>query len=116
MNIKQIVSSGMQVTLSVSAADLHEFAREVYMQGRIDAAAAEKARIEAEAEQAKMEDDKLLTSAEVCDMLNVTRCTLYDWGKRDYLRPTAYVGKRPRYSLAAVERFQRYGGRLSRDK
>ena len=47
-------------------------------------------------------DDELLTANEVCDMLGVTKQTLWRWAKMDYLK-TVKVGSAVRYSRADVE-------------
>lgn len=100
MNIKEIIASGASnVALSISPTDLQEFGREIYKQGRADAA--EEARLAAES---KPEADPLLTIDEVAERLRVTRSTIFRWRKAGYLTPTAFAGTLPRFATSTINK------------
>ena len=51
-----------------------------------------------------MEDaDRLLTSAEVCDLLRVTPVTLLEWRKQGHLKALLTPGKMLRFRLSDVK-------------
>jgi excisionase family DNA binding protein len=57
------------------------------------------------------EDEKFISSAEVCKMLNISRGTLHNWSQADKIRKYS-IGGRVLYKhsevVEAVEKIQRY--------
>lgn len=49
------------------------------------------------------DDDTMLTTGQVCEILHVTRTTLNRWDKAGYLKKV-YIGGRPRYRKADIDR------------
>ena len=46
---------------------------------------------------------KYLTHMEVCELLDVSRRTLFRWRQVGYLPPPGYVGRRPVYRREVVD-------------
>lgn len=84
MNIVDILASGQNITIAVSAADLKEFALTII----------------AEHENRKEVEpvvDRMLSSRETADILGVSLATLWRWEKTGYLVPRSRIGKKPIY-------------------
>lgn len=81
MNLQEIISNPdlKGVSLSVSAKDLSEFARNI-------ADATAKSILQNQPE-TQTETEKLLTADEVCTRLSVSRVTLHQWKKKGWLTP-----------------------------
>lgn len=81
MNLEKIISNPdlKGISLSVSAKDLSEFAKSI-------ADSTAKNLIENKPEP-KPETEKLLTADEVCTRLSVSRITLHNWKKKNWLTP-----------------------------
>ena len=91
MNISELINH-QNVTISVTAADLKEFAINVideYQQ------AAEK----------ESKEDKRLTTAEAAKYLGKSTPTLWRWKKEGYLVPDGQTGKNPYYLLSTLNQF-----------
>ena len=88
MNIDEILRTEAKLTLSVSAADLKNFALVIIKE-------AMEATIRAETE------ERYLSSTETAKKLGVDRSTLWRWKKRRYLLPV-YIGGQPRYKLSDI--------------
>ena len=86
MNIKELFNLHGNVSVSISLADLKEFAL---------ALIAEAAAKPVEAE------EKYLTTDEVCNILHVSSNTLWRWNKSQYLC-SVKVGRTPMYKLSDV--------------
>jgi len=84
MNIQDIINSGANVSLTISASDLMEV---------INCAITETRR---ELEQSVISDkmEAYLTAEEVAEMIGVTKVTLWRYAKRGYLTPIEVGGKR----------------------
>lgn len=79
------ILAGMNAQLVVSAADLREFGREIYEQGRIDA--------ERAAAQAKQEQENdAYTQEEAAQILRVSTRTIYTMRKRGMFGEQAKAG------------------------
>ena len=94
MNIQDLLESG-NVTLAVSAADLREFGLCLI----------------AEANASKNEpqqEEKYLTTDEVCEILHVSSNTLWRWNKTGYLN-SVKVGRTPMYKQSDIDNLR--GGR-----
>ena len=97
MAIKDILSSGANVSITVTADDLRVFLTEV---------AQEVVNKEKAAEAAK-NDVEMLNQAQVCSYLGVSKATVWRWEKIGYLRPSTRMGSRPMYNKTDVERIKK---------
>lgn len=91
MNIRDMLESGMQVSVTVSAVDLKEFALSLIAEAR---------RMEAERE---VTEDKSLTLEEAASVLGVSKNTLWRWEKVGYLVPKSRVGHRKMYLQSQID-------------
>lgn len=87
MNIAELLKEG-KVILAVSAADLKEFGLELIAMARES--------------NEKEEDNELLTIKECCEILNVTKGTLWRWNKSGYLQ-SVKIGRSPYYRKSDIE-------------
>jgi excisionase family DNA binding protein len=87
MNIQNLIASGENVTVAVSALDLKEFALTILNEAKKNAAP---------------KQEKVFTSSEAAKLLNVSTNTLWRWEKTGYLIPATRVGKSPRYTEAQL--------------
>ena len=97
MEIKDIITSGANVNITISANDLRTFLAEV---------AQEVVNKEKAAEAAK-NDVEMLNQAQVCSYLGVSKATVWRWEKIGYLRPSTRMGSRPMYNKTDVERIKK---------
>ena len=93
MNIKDILNSSLDVNLTIKVSDLKEFMREFV----------EEVHNKAVNEQARKENDELLTEKEVRKLLGVARSTLWKWAKIGYL-PKVEVGGRRLWRLSDIQK------------
>ena len=95
MSILDIINSGANVSLTISASDLMEV---------INCAVTATRR---ELEQSVVSDkiEAYLTADEVAEMIGVTKVTLWRWAKRGYLTPTEIGGLRKYRKSEIKERF-----------
>ncbi|WP_338360137.1 helix-turn-helix domain-containing protein [Yeosuana marina] len=52
--------------------------------------------------------NELLTIKEVCEILKVSRSTIYDWMDKDILLPDTNIGRSPRYKRCSLNEFINY--------
>lgn len=100
MNLNEILNSGKNVTLAISANDLREWHKEVIADTKKEletAVIAEKS-------------ESYINAKQVTEMLNVDLSTLWRWEKKGYLMPAKVGGKR-RYKLSDVKSLLKEGGR-----
>ena len=97
MGMKDILSSGANVSITVSANDLREFLTEISKQVAEKEKAAEVAR----------NDVEMLNQAQVCSYLGVSKATGWRWEKIGYLRPSTRRGSRPMDNKTDVERIKK---------
>lgn len=92
MTLKEIIQSGANVTLAISANDLREWHKEVIGDTK------------RELEQAVIADkaETYISAKQVSEMLNIDLSTLWRWEKRGYLVPAKIGGKR-RYKYTEVK-------------
>ncbi|MDR0659665.1 MAG: helix-turn-helix domain-containing protein [Prevotellaceae bacterium] len=98
INIRQLLENGTNITLSVDAKDLKEFAHQIITTTRLE--------LEQDIAQAKSE--VFYTSEQVVGILNVDKTTLWRWSKRSYLIPIK-VGGLLRYRKSDIDRILNYG-------
>ena len=97
MAIKDLLTSGANVSITVSADDLRTFFAEV----------AQQVINQEKAAQAAKNDVEMLNQAQVCSYLGVSKATVWRWGKIGYLRPTAMIGSRPMYNKSDIEKIKK---------
>ena len=90
MNIQELLSSGQNVTIAVTPADLREFALTVAEEVKASWAA-------------KDRQDKRLTAKEAAAQLGVTVNSLYRWNKNGYLSPAGHIGQKPYYLQSQID-------------
>ena len=91
MNLNEILRTEAKLTLSVSAADLKNFALVIIKETKEQM----EATIRAETE------ERYLSPTGTAKKLGVDRSTLWRWKKRRYLLPV-YIGGKPRYKLSDI--------------
>ena len=90
MNIQELLSSGQNVTIAVTPADLREFALTVAEEVKASWSA-------------KDRQDKRLTAKEAAVQLGVTVNSLYRWNKNGYLSPAGHIGQKPYYLQSQID-------------
>ena len=96
MAISEILSSGANVSITVTADDLRVFLTEVAQEVVNKEKAAEAAR----------NDVEMLNQAQVCSYLGVCKATVWRWEKIGYLRPATRMGSHPMYNKRDVTRIK----------
>lgn len=89
MSIREMMESGLQVSVTVNAVDLKEFALSLIAEGRRMGLA-------------EREEDRSLTLKEAAKRLGVSVNSLWRWEKSGYLVPHLRVGRRPMYSESQI--------------
>ncbi len=97
MAISEILSSGANVSITVSAEDLRTFFAEV----------AQQVINQEKAAQAAKNDVEMLNQAQVCSYLGVSKATVWRWEKIGYLRPATRMGARPMYLKSEIEKLKK---------
>ncbi|MDY4627936.1 MAG: helix-turn-helix domain-containing protein [Prevotella sp.] len=97
MAISEILSSGANVSITVTADDLRVFLAEV----------AQEVMNKEKAAQAAKNDVEMLNQAQVCSYLGVSKATVWRWEKIGYLRPATRMGSRPMYNKTDIEALKR---------
>ena len=97
MAIKDILSSGANVSITVTADDLRVFLAEV----------AQEVMNKEKAAQAAKNDVEMLNQAQVCSYLGVSKATVWRWEKIGYLRPATRMGARPMYLKSEIEKLKK---------
>lgn len=94
MKIKEMLDSGSRITISVTPADLKEFAltiaEEVKAAMRRDADAEER-----------------LSLQETAKILHVSASTLWRWERIGYLKPAGHIGRKPYYTRGQLNGLER---------
>ena len=97
MAISEILSSGANVSITVTADDLRTFLAEV----------AQEVMNKEKAAQAAKNDVEMLNQAQVCSYLGVSKATVWRWEKIGYLRPSTRMGSRPMYLKSEIEKLKK---------
>lgn len=92
MNIAELIKSGSNVTLAVSANDLREWHKEVI----------EDTRKTLESIITDANTETYPSAEKVCEILDINKTTLWRWEKKGYLVPVKAGGKR-RYKMSDVK-------------
>lgn len=93
LNLAELISAGVNVTIAVSATDLRDFARIIVEQTKNDI----------EASIAEGRSEVYYTPEQVMSMLNVCRRTLFRWNNSGYLT-TVKIGGLTRYRKSDIDR------------
>lgn len=96
-NIADLISSRAKVTISVTAEELADFADNLV----------DKARRSLEKEIAEKNSEVFYSKEQVCRILSINPSTLWNWDKRDYLKPIK-VGGMNRYRKSDIDRILGY--------
>lgn len=96
-NIADLISSRAKVTISVTAEELADFADNLV----------DKARRSLEKEMAEKNSEVFYSKEQVCRILSINPSTLWNWDKRDYLKPIK-VGGMNRYRKSDIDRILGY--------
>ena len=97
MAISEILSSGANVSITVSADDLRTFFAEV----------AQQVINQEKAAQAAKNDVEMLNQAQVCSYLGVSKATVWRWEKKGYLRPSTRMGSRSMDLKSEIEKLKK---------
>ena len=97
MAISEILSSGANVSITVTADDLRVFLAEV----------AQQVINQEKAAQAAKNDVEMLNQAQVCSYLGVSKATVWRWEKIGYLRPSTRMCARPMYLKSEIEKLKK---------
>lgn len=92
IDIAELAKHCPDVTISIKVGDLMEANKQLV----------EDLRISLEKQIRDKREEKYLSSDDVCEMLNVSKPTLWRWEKMDYLIPIR-VGGKVRYKLSDVK-------------
>ena len=95
MNLNEIAAIG-GVSVTVSASDLKQFAKELVCEARIDAVKQMQAQ----------QNEKYLSRKEVAERLKVDLSTLHRWNQSGYLCAVK-VGSKVRYLLSDVTKLEK---------
>lgn len=102
MDILNLVQSGANVQLSVSAYELTQFAENLIKRTMDEQRIIMVAQAEQQTRQEK-DGDSYLTVQEAAKMCNVCPTTLYAWKKNGYLVPCK-IGRSNRYALSDIQK------------
>lgn len=93
MNIQELAQCAPQINLTITAADLRNFASELISQT--------KEQLEQEISDSKAET--YLSSEKVMEMMEISKTTLWRWKQRGYLVPVR-IGGNDRYRLSDIQK------------
>ena len=92
MNIKELIASGANVTVTLTPTDLREFGMSL-----ISEAIANRDKLNV--------PETYLTQKEAAEALGVTVSTLWRWSKDGYLKPVK-IGSKSRYKLSDINKLK----------
>jgi hypothetical protein len=93
LNISELAQNAPQINLTITAADLRNFASELISQT--------KEQLEQEISDSKAET--YLSSEKVMEMMEISKTTLWRWKQRGYLVPVR-IGGNDRYRLSDIQK------------
>lgn len=92
LNIDKLIQSGANVKIEVSIEDLKNFGRDIARES-----------FQALQKQAKKESDvHYITGNKVCEILDISRVTLWNWDKKDITKPIR-MGNLKRYLRSDID-------------
>jgi Predicted site-specific integrase-resolvase len=93
MEFSELIKSRANVTISITAGELADFADDLV----------DKTRRNLENKIAESRSEVFYTKEQVCRILSINPSTLWNWDKRDYLKPIK-VGGVNRYRKSDIDR------------
>jgi predicted DNA-binding transcriptional regulator AlpA len=93
MNLTDLITSRANVTISITAGELATFANDLV----------EKTRRSLEVSIAEEQSEVFYSKDQVCRILSINPSTLWNWDKRDYLKPIK-VGGMNRYKKSDIDK------------
>ena len=90
MNVQELINAGMNVSITISPADLEEFALSIIDKVK-------------QAQEHEQQPESYMTPDEVARVFDVTKNTLWRWDKIGYLKPVR-CGRRLHYKRSDVTR------------
>lgn len=90
MDLQELIASGANINLTISANDLQNFARALIVETR---------------EHLAQNEDEYLAVPEVCKLLGVSKSTLWVWDKKSNLLHPRRVGRKTLYLKSEVQAF-----------
>lgn len=97
MNIQALLSAGQNITVSVTPADLKEFALVII----------DRYKATAEAEALRRRNDRRMTGTEAAKYLGKSLATLWRWQKAGLLVPDGRIGQQPFFFQSTLDNFGR---------
>ena len=92
MNLTELINSGTNITVTVTPQDLKTFAGDI---------ARELAAVKPPSQK---KEEKYLTADQVCELLSISRVTLWHWDRKEITTPYK-IGNLKRYKLSDIETF-----------
>jgi excisionase family DNA binding protein len=92
MNVKELIASGANVTITLTPTDLQEFGMAL-----ISEAVEQRNKLNV--------PETYLTVSEAAKTLGITASTLWRWGKDGYLKPVK-IGSKSRYKLSDIKKIK----------
>lgn len=93
MNIQEIIKNGGNAVVMVTTADLKEFALSI-----VEALRSE--------ENDRKQSEGTMSQREAARFLGKSVTTLIRWAKTGYIKPCAYVGNSPQYSIEQLKKIK----------
>jgi biotin operon repressor len=93
LNISELAQNAPQINLTITAADLRNFASELISQTKVE--------LEQSISDSKAET--YLSGEKVMEMMEISKTTLWRWKQRGYLVPVR-VGGNDRYRLSDIQK------------
>lgn len=90
MNVQDLINAGTNVSITITPADLEEFALSIIDKVK-----------QAQDHEQQPESFNFMSADEVAGVLNVTKNTLWRWSKTNYLKPVR-CGRRLHYRRSEV--------------
>lgn len=90
MNLSELITTGTNVTINVTPTDLKTFGETIAKE------------ILSHKEQPKEDKGALITGDEVCEILSISRVTLWSWDKKKITKPVR-LGNLKRYRLSDIQ-------------
>jgi predicted DNA-binding transcriptional regulator AlpA len=91
-DIKELIQSGASIKIEITAEDLKNFGNEIATKS-----------LEAIQNQASQESDsQYLTGQKVCEILSISRVTLWQWDKKEITKPIRF-GNLKRYRRSDID-------------
>lgn len=91
MNLNELIATSTNISITIAASDLQEFARTLIDLSR--------------KELAVKNEEEYMTTPEVCELLGVSKTTLWTWDKKVNLLHPRRIGRKTLYMKSEVLAF-----------